>query len=81
MRRILSNSASAPTALAPPTSTQDHAVSPLSVRIPVAVKMTGIGRSKIYELIHEGEIDVVKIGSATLIMVDSLHGLLERHRR
>lgn len=54
---------------------------PLTVRIPAAVRMTGIGRSKLYELIREGAIDVVKIGSATLIPVASLHRLLERNRR
>jgi excisionase family DNA binding protein len=56
-------------------------IAPLSVRIPIAVKMTGIGRSKLYELIQEGAIDVVKIGSATLIPVESLQRLLERNRR
>jgi excisionase family DNA binding protein len=54
---------------------------PISVRIPTAVRMTGIGRSKLYELIQEGAIDVVKIGSATLIPVDSLQRLIERNRK
>ena len=35
---------------------QSCIISPLSVRIPVAVKMTGIGRSKLYKLIQEGAI-------------------------
>jgi excisionase family DNA binding protein len=43
--------------------------------------MTGIGRSKLYKLIQEGAIDIVKIGSATLVPVASLERLLERHRR
>ena len=60
---------------------QSCIISPLSVRIPVAVKMTGIGRSKLYKLIQEGAIDIVKIGSATLVPVASLERLLERHRR
>lgn len=55
--------------------------SPLSVRIPTAIKMTGIGRSKLYELIRDGSIEVVKIGSATLIPVASLHRLLEKNKR
>lgn len=45
---------------------------PITVRIPTAIKMTGIGRSKLYELIKAGEIETVKIGSSTLIKVDSL---------
>lgn len=58
-----------------------HSVAPVTVRISTAVKMTGIGRSKLYELIRDGAIDVVKIGSLTLIPVASLHLLIERNRR
>lgn len=61
--------------------TQSQPIAPISVRIATAVKMTGIGRSKMYELIQEGAIDIVKIGSATLIPVASLERLLERNRR
>ena len=50
----------------------------LSVRIPTAAKMLGIGRTKLYELITQGEVDVVKIGKATLITVRSLEALIER---
>ncbi|MCP3732586.1 helix-turn-helix domain-containing protein [Sphingomonas sp. MG17] len=59
----------------------DEAISPITVRIPVAIKMTGIGRSKLYQLIARGEIDRVKIGTATLITVESLQRLMERNRR
>ncbi|WP_343892147.1 helix-turn-helix domain-containing protein, partial [Sphingomonas oligophenolica] len=65
----------------PLADSRGHGVTPISVRISTAVKMTGIGRSKLYELIGEGAIDVVKIGSSTLIRVASLHRLLERNRR
>ena len=40
---------------------------PISVRIAVAVKLTGIGRSTLYELIKSGEIETVKIGRSTYI--------------
>lgn len=40
---------------------------PVSVRIATAVKLTGIGRSTLYELIKSGEIETVKIGRSTLI--------------
>ncbi|NML90439.1 helix-turn-helix domain-containing protein [Sphingobium sp. TB-6] len=56
-------------------------IAPISVRIATAVRMTGIGRSKLYELIQDGSIEIVKIGSATLIPVASLHRLLERNRQ
>jgi excisionase family DNA binding protein len=42
-------------------------VEPVSVRIATAVKLTGIGRSTLYELIKSGEIKTVKIGRSTLI--------------
>jgi excisionase family DNA binding protein len=43
--------------------------------------MTGIGRSKLYELIQSGDIGIVKIGASTLIPVDSLRDLIARNRR
>ncbi|GAO56850.1 hypothetical protein NMD1_04019 [Novosphingobium sp. MD-1] len=43
--------------------------------------MIGIGRSKLYELIAEGSIAVVKIGAVTLVPMDSLRALVERGRR
>lgn len=51
---------------------------PLTVRIPVAIQLTGIGRSKLYELIKSGDVDTVKIGTATLITMASLRRLVER---
>ena len=48
---------------------------------PVAVQLTGIGRSKLYELIAAGEVDVVKIGASTLITVASLRRLIQKSRR
>ena len=86
MHRLTRNRTSAPKAASQMDSdtASDSAaaeIKPLSVRISAAVKMTGIGRSKLYELIQEGAIDIVKIGSSTLIPVDSLERLLERNRR
>jgi excisionase family DNA binding protein len=54
---------------------------PLNVRIPVAVQLTGIGRSKIYELIKAGKIDTVKVGASTLVTVASLRRLVEKQKR
>lgn len=54
---------------------------PLTVRIPVAVQLTGIGRSKLYELISAGEIETAKVGSSTLITVASLRQLIQNGRR
>ena len=49
----------------------DH-IEPISVKIPEAVRLTGISRSRIYELLRSGDIEYAKVGSSTLIVVDSL---------
>ena len=53
-------------------------IEPLTVRIPVAIQLTGIGRSKLYELIKSGDVETVKVGTATLITMASLRRLVER---
>ncbi|TCM12981.1 excisionase family DNA binding protein [Novosphingobium sp. PhB165] len=50
---------------------------PLAVRIPEACRMIGVGRSKLYELIADGTIQIVKIGSITVIPVGQLRALVE----
>jgi hypothetical protein len=42
--------------------------------------MIGIGRTKFYELIGKGEVDVVKVGKATLVTTASLNAMIERRR-
>jgi excisionase family DNA binding protein len=54
---------------------------PLTVRIPVAARMLGIGRSKFYELIASGDLEVVKLGGATLVPVDGLRALVVNLRK
>lgn len=59
---------------------QEVAGEPITVRIRRAVELTGIGRSKLYELIAAGEIDVIKVGSSTLVIFASLKAFVERRR-
>ncbi len=59
---------------------QGVAGEPITVRIRRAVELTGIGRSKLYELVAAGEIDVVKVGSSTLVIFASLKAFIERRR-
>lgn len=54
----------------------DLPAEPISVRIAVAVRLTGIGRSTLYELIKSGEIETVKVGRSTLIPYRCLKKLL-----
>ena len=56
-------------------------IEPLSVRIPQVVRMTGLSRSKIYELIASGDLEAAKIGRATVVLVDSLKRLLRENRK
>lgn len=51
------------------------AVEPLTVRIAVAVRLTGISRSRLYELIGSGQIETVKVGRSTLVLYRSLKKL------
>ena len=51
---------------------------PLAVRIREACRLTGIGRSKLYELIAAGEIEIIKVGTITLVPVPSLTSFLRR---
>ena len=51
-------------------------VEPISVRIATAVKLTGIPRTTLYELIASGEIETVKIGRSTFIPYRHLKRLI-----
>lgn len=53
-------------------------VEPICVRIAVAVKLTGIGRSTLYELIKAGELETIKVGRSTFIRYASLKRLFEK---
>ncbi len=56
-------------------------LTPIAVRIPTAVRMTGIGRTRIYELIRDNEIETVKLGASRLVLIDSLKSFMETLRR
>lgn len=55
-------------------------LSPITLRIADACRVTGIGRSKFYELIKAGEIEVIKVGAITLVPMSGIQALLERGR-
>jgi len=57
------------------------AIEPISVRMPDAVRMTGLSKSKIYQLIASGDIEAAKVGRATVIFVDSLKLFLRSRRK
>lgn len=47
-------------------------IEPLTVRISTAVRITGLSRSRIYELILSGDLETTKVGRATLVQYRSL---------
>lgn len=53
----------------------EQKIEPLTVRISTAVRITGLSRSRIYELIQSGDIDTVKVGRCTLVQFESLKTL------
>jgi len=48
----------------------------LAYRINEAVQASGIGRSKLYELIRDNQLRTTKIGGVTVIPCDALRELL-----
>lgn len=55
---------------------QEPTIEPLTVRISTAVRITGLSRSRIYELIQSGDLEIVKVGRATLVQFGSLKALI-----
>jgi excisionase family DNA binding protein len=51
---------------------------PLTVTVAGAKKALGIGTTKIYELIGEGQLRTIKIGRRALIRTESIHALIDR---
>jgi excisionase family DNA binding protein len=50
---------------------------PLTVTVAGARQALGIGTTKIYELIGDGQLRTIKIGRRTLIRTDSIYALVE----
>lgn len=49
---------------------------PLAVTVDDACGRIGIGRSKFYQLVAEGQIRIIKIGRRTLVRYEELESLL-----
>lgn len=61
---------------------REQAGEPPSLFVPVltAARMLGIGRTKVYELVGDGELELVHIGCRALIPVDSVQSFAGRLR-
>ncbi|MBU3078860.1 helix-turn-helix transcriptional regulator [Sphingomonas quercus] len=53
----------------------------ITVRIPTALRMLGLSRSQFYLMMKDGEIETIKVGRATLVVVASLHRFVAARRR
>ena len=61
---------------------EEHPIGePIAVRVPVAARLIGLSRSRLYELMKRGEVEYVKVGGATLIPYDALRDFIARQRR
>jgi excisionase family DNA binding protein len=49
---------------------------PLAVTVPIALNLTGIGRTKLYQLIDNGAVESIRIGRRRLINYASLERLV-----
>ena len=61
------------------TMTQTHGLAPalpLAMAPADAARMAGVGRTKLYEAISEGELESVKIGKRRLVTVEALKAWL-----
>lgn len=69
-------------ASADPKEPADGRVAPqrLCVRIDHAVRILGIGRTKLYELIGSGDLEIIRIGRRTLVLRPSIDALIARLR-
>ena len=55
-----------------PNNTVPPTVAPISVSVAQASVLTGLSRSRIYELLGSGQLRAVKNGARTVILFDSL---------
>ena len=57
-----------------------QAIEPITMRVPDACRYIGISRSTLYLLIADGEVEIIKLGSSTLVLTASLRALVARRR-
>jgi hypothetical protein len=53
------------------------AIEPITVRVPVALQMLGLGKTKFYELLGRGDITTIKVGRTTLVVVSSIRDFVQ----
>jgi hypothetical protein len=62
-----------------PTKTRPQsAFEPITASIPAFCRISGVGRSKAYELINSGAVKTVRIGHRQFVVLESFRDLIER---
>jgi excisionase family DNA binding protein len=56
----------------------DTSFDPVTVTVPVALRLSGLGRTKLYELLASREIESVRVGKRRLIVFASLKTCLTK---
>jgi len=57
--------------------TQATPLKPITVTVATALAVTGLGRTKFYELVKAGRIKIVSVGRRTLVVYADLERLAE----
>ena len=55
-------------------------IEPIAMRVPDACRFVGVSRSTLYLLIAKGEVEIIKLGSSTLVLTASLRQLVAGRR-
>ena len=58
----------------------DTQITPISVRVKTAMRLTGLSRSKLYELIASGDVESAKVGYSRLVIFASLRKFIDESR-
>jgi excisionase family DNA binding protein len=58
------------------SSMTDTPLEPISITVPTALKLSGLGRTKLYELIASKQIRTVRVGARRLVDYASLKAFL-----
>jgi excisionase family DNA binding protein len=53
---------------------------PITASIPEFCRISGLGRSTVYEMLGDGSLDSITIGRRRLILIDSYRRLIEARR-
>jgi excisionase family DNA binding protein len=54
----------------------DISLEPVTVSVPVALKLSGLGRTKLYEMLANKEIESLRVGTRRLVVFASLKARL-----